>query len=654
MDERVTPLAQRTTVAVRTGIVADPMSRMHAAPGAMSPSASSPPFEESEPDPSIEDYAAIGDCRSLALLSRFGSIDWWCLPDFSGPSLFAGLLDRERGGRFALTPRGIVRAEHAYEPHTNVLRTRFECAGGLLETIDFMPIPEAGAAHGTGGAPQEIVRICRCLAGHVELQALVQPRPRYATAAAGLVRRAPMRWAFGVPGCAAEVISSLPLAAAGDDSLFCVAPMRAGEQHVAIVHAPPGADVRPAALAADAQDRLAATIAWWQGWAGRSRYAGPYRDEVERSALALKLLTHRPTGAVVAAATTSLPESDAGGRNWDYRFCWLRDASLVLRAFTSLGYDAESDAFMRWLLHATHRTRPKLQMLYDVHGHALLPERIVPSLRGYHGIGPVRTGNAASGQRQHDVYGEVILAACDHVEHGGRLDPQEQELVGGFAHVICDLWRQPDHGLWEIRLPPRHNTHSKLLCWAGLDRALSMHRRHGLPLDAARVARERDALQADIEAHGFNTEVDSYVGFYGSEAADASLLLMPRAGYVAANDARMQGTVRHILAQLSVNGLLYRYPPGGAYDGLAGPEHLFAICSFWCVDCLARQGRLDEAHAMFGRLLALRNRAGLYAEEFRVQDGRPMGNFPQAFSHVGLITAALSLGAASGQRTSGG
>jgi GH15 family glucan-1,4-alpha-glucosidase len=617
---------------------------------ATAPLVSHPSFEEPQPDPSIEDYAAIGDCRSLALISRFGSIDWWCLPDFSGPSLFGGLLDRERGGRCALTPRRIVSAEQAYEPRTNVLRTRFECAEGLLEIVDFMTVPEAGAARAVDPAPQEIIRICRCVAGRVELQALVQPRPDYGGAPAGIVQQGPGQWTCGTPDCAAELVSTLPLEPAGDGALFCVAAMQAGEQHVAIVHAPPGTGVRVSSLFADANDRLAATLAWWRAWTGRFTYHGPYGDAVERSALALKLLTHRPTGAVVAAGTTSLPEGDQGGRNWDYRFCWLRDASLVLHAFTSIGYTAESDAFLRWLLHATRRTRPRLQMVYDVHGEACLPERTIPWLRGYHGVGPVRTGNAASTQQQNDVYGEVISAAWDFVARGGRLDQQEQQLIAGFAEVICEIWRQPDNGLWEIRLPPRHNTHSKVLCWAGLDRALQMHRHHGLPLDAKRIAAERDAVRADIEAHGFNPKVDSYVGYYGSDAADASLLLIPRVGYLPANHPRMQGTMRHIFQQLSVNGLLYRYPPDSGYDGLTGPEHLFAICSFWCVDCLARQGRLDEAHAMFERLLKLRNRAGLYAEEIRVEDGRPMGNFPQAFSHVGLITAALSLSAAAGHR----
>jgi pentatricopeptide repeat protein len=281
--------------------------------------------------------------------------------------------------------------------------------------------------------------------------------------------------------------------------------------------------------------------------------------------------------------------------------------------------------------------------VYDVHGGTLLPEHTLKHLCGYHGIGPVRVGNAASEQVQLDVYGEVLLTAWRHATDGGALNQQEKGLIAGFTEVVCNLWREPDQGIWEIRLPPRHNTHSKLMCWAALDRALALDAMIHIPIDAARVRAERDAIRADIDAHAWNPQLGSYVGYYGADATDASLLLMPRSGYIAAHDPRMEGTVNQIMRQLEANGLLYRYPPGGAYDGVPGPEHLFAICSFWCVDCLARQGRLDEAHAMFERLLKLRNAVGLYAEEFRVQDGSAMGNFPQAFSHVGLITAALTL-----------
>jgi GH15 family glucan-1,4-alpha-glucosidase len=598
------------------------------------------------PDAAIEDYAAIGDCRTLALVSRFGSIDWCCLPDFSGPSLFAALLDREHGGCFALVPRQVERIVQRYEDDTNVLRTRFTCVGGVVELTDFMSIPEAGGASADEQPPQEIVRILRCTEGSCEVDALFQPRPDYARLQPALAAQGEGRWLCRTPGGGAQLSTSIPFAPGADDTLRAVFTLRQGEQHVALLHAPAGHGSSPASLVADAEGRLAATIAWWRGWCTRCAYQSEYAAAVTRSALALKLLSHRPTGAVVAAGTTSLPEGPTGARNWDYRFCWLRDTSLVLHAFTDLGYLSESDAFLRWLLHATRSTRPRLQVLYDVYGEASLPEQVLPQLRGYHGIGPVRIGNAASFQIQHDVYGEVILTACDHCECGGKLNELEKELLAGFAGVVCEIWRQPDHGIWEIRLPPRHNTHSKLMCWAALDRALHLHATRGLPIDPQRLTAERDAIRAEIEANAYDAALGSYVGFYVSQAADASLLLMPRLGYLEPRDPRMMGTVDHIMKQLSVDGLLYRYPPNIGYDGVAGCEQLFAICSFWCVDCLARQGRIGEAEAMYERLLKLRNHVGLYAEEFSAHDGRPLGNFPQAFSHVGSITAALSISAA--------
>ena len=599
-----------------------------------------PPFEDPVADPAIEDYGAIGDCRSLALVSRFGSIDWWCTPDFSSPSCFAGLLDRERGGRFALTPRHIETAGQSYLARTNVLCTRFNCRDGVLELVDFMTVPETRGL--SGDSPQEIVRIARCVEGTVELQVAFQPRPDYARRAPLLTPDGDGRWRCTAEGFSAGLVTSLVLDPASDGDLLGLTVMRRGDQHAALVHT---GMVRSSAssLLSDAQERLAGTSAWWREWCARSTYHGDYGEIVMRSALALKLLSHRPTGAVVAAGTTSLRVSENGDRNWDYRYCWFRDTSLVLHAFTDLGYGTESDAFLRWLLHATRDTQPRLQVLYGVHGEARLDERILPHLRGYHGIGPVRIGNAASRQVQHDVYGEVILTACDDVHAGGILDPHELGLVAGFTRVVCDIWREPDHGIWEIRLPPRHNTHSKLMCWVALDRALKLHRDHGLPIDVRQVEQERAAIREDIEANGYNDAMESYVGYYGGDAPDASVLLMPRLGYIDANEPRMRSTVDRVMQVLSAGGLLYRYPPGGAYDGVPGPENLFVICSFWCVDCLARQGRLNEARSMYERLLGLRNNLGLYAEEVRTNDGRPVGNFPQAFSHVGLITAALSL-----------
>jgi GH15 family glucan-1,4-alpha-glucosidase len=603
-----------------------------------------------EHQPLIADYACIGDCRSIALVSRWGGIDWFCSSVFSGPSVFAALLDVARGGRFSVAPPAHALTQEprqSYLEGSNVLCTRFECADGVLLVTDFMTVPEAGSGVAGAQAAQEIVRIMRCLEGHVPLQVRFDPRPGYATETVEWKQTGPHTWAGHSPGTELGFACTLPVAA-GQAGLTAQVTLQAGDEHVALMRCP-GAHMRgDAGLLPDAQGRLAATLAWWRLWSQRCTYDGPYREPVLRSALTLKLLAYRPTGAIVAAGTTSLPEGPSGARNWDYRYCWLRDTSLVLHGFIDLGYFAESDAFLRWLLHATRSTRPLLQVVYDVHGEHHLPEKQLTHLSGYHGIGPVRIGNAASEQVQHDIYGELLLTAHDHAARGGTLDRDEGELLADLVHTVCGIWRQPDQGIWEVRVPPRHNTHSKLMCWAALDRGLALQQACGIPIDTARVERERAAVRADIEAHGFHPGVGSYVGYYGSDAADASLLMMPRLGYLPADDPRMLGTVHHIFSQLSTQGFLYRYPPNSGYDGVAGSEHLFAICNFWAVDCLARQGRLTEATALYEKLLALRNHAGLYAEEFSVKDGSPIGNFPQAFSHVGLITAALSLAAASG------
>jgi GH15 family glucan-1,4-alpha-glucosidase len=593
--------------------------------------------------PAIADYAVIGNCRTVALVSRQGSVDWLCVPHFSAPSFFAALIDRRKGGCLALRPHAVKRTERCYIEDTAVLETTYRCERGVLRVTDFMTI----AADGNDGAmlePQhELVRMIECVSGSVELSALYMPRPRYALRVPRLRRRGKLGWSCGGGGYIAYLSSDLEFDSIGDGVLEAKATLRAGERKAIVfsysesdiaVITPPGAAVR---------EKLDSTLSWWRSWSGMSQYEGPYREAVRRSSLTLKLLTFCLSGAVVAAPTTSLPEGLTGERNWDYRYCWLRDTSLVLQSFVDIGYVRESLQFLDWLLHATRLTQPRLQVLYDVFGESRVEERELRHLEGYGGVGPVRIGNAAHEQAQLDVYGEVILAAYGFVERGGTLGRSERKLLAGFGKVVCRQWREPDQSIWEIRLPPRQNTYSKLMCWVALDRLAKLEERIGLGMDAAALRRERDAIHADIEEKGFDRELGSYVGYYGGRAADASLLLFARYGYVDADDPRMVGTYRYIERTLSADGLLYRYPPGPSYDGVGGTENLFGICSFWLVDYLARLGDLDKATHLFEKLLGCANDVGLYAEELDAKTKAPLGNFPQAFTHVGLITAALAI-----------
>jgi GH15 family glucan-1,4-alpha-glucosidase len=600
--------------------------------------------------PAIADYAAIGNCKTLALVSRYGSVDWLCLPHFSGPSVFAALLDAERGGRFSIAPRGLLEAEQRYLDDSNVVRTVLRCRTGVLELTDCMAITAGDVRHERELTPaHELLRVARCVDGEVEVEAVFQPRPGYARRLPRLLHLGRLGWQCTLGDTTVHLHSSFAFEPAGPSTLAAVERLRCGEQREASMSYNENEMSVVQPLGAPLQARVDATHAWWRAWCDRCAYAGRYGEAVRRSALALKLLSYSLSGAVVAAGTTSLPEGASGARNWDYRYCWLRDTSLVLQSFIDLGHAEESAAFLGWLLHATRLTQPRLQVVYDVYGQSRLHEREVPQLRGHNGIGPVRVGNAAARQLQLDVYGEVLLTAHEFVRRGGRLDRYEKALIAGFAGTAAASWREPDQGLWEIRLPPRHNTYSKLMCWAAIDCALALDERIGLPVDAALLARERDALRDDIDRHGYDPALGSYVGSYGGREADASLLLIPRLGYLRPGDPRMEGTLRYVERELGAGAQLYRYRPGPRYDGVAGSDNPFLICGFWRVECLARLGHLDEAHDAFAQLLALRTPTGLYAEEADPVDGTPRGNYPQAFSHTGLIAAALALDAAEAQ-----
>ena len=597
---------------------------------------------EDAPQQPIGDYAAIGDCRTLALVSKEGSIDWWCLPHFSGPSIFGALLDRREGGRFALRPRDIEHIEQRYLYDSNVLETTFQCSGGVLRLIDAMTMP-AGEPGAVAKSPHELLRIAHCTQGQVQLEAVYAPRPDYARSRPALRRHGDTDWLCDGCDGTALLRSDLPFTALDAGTLYANETLTAGdERQCAVIHAAGDVDYR-VSLGAPVRERMDATLRWWSDWCSQCCFDGEYRHVVMRSCLTLKLLTYSPSGAIVAASTTSIPASDSGARNWDYRYCWLRDTSMVLQSFADMGFRGEADAFLHWLLHATRSTRPRLRVMYDVCGGDQLQETELTSLRGHAGLGPVRIGNGAHDQLQLDIYGEMLLTACGFVARGGVLAPEERELLAGIGRTVCKLWRQPDSGIWEIRGPARHNTYSKLMCWVALDRLIDLHHRIDMGIDEAAMTAERAAIRADIESNGFHTGHNSYVGFYGGETADASLLLFARYGFLSVDDPRMVGTCRYIEQTLSAVGLLYRYPPDSGYDGLPGDENAFVICSYWLVDYLARRGDIDRAEAMFDRLIKLGNHVDLFAEQVHIRSRTPMGNFPQAFSHVGVIIAAYAL-----------
>jgi len=592
--------------------------------------------------PAIGDYALIGNCRTAALVSRSGSIEWLCAPTFSSPSLFGAILDRG-AGHFSVRPRAPFRTERRYVDDSNVLETTFRVeGGGVLRLTDCMPLP----AEPTGEIESaqelepehEVLRRVECLEGEVELEVEFAPRPDYARQRVSFARRGKLGWQL--TGCrfSALLHSEIGLSC-HDGRLVGSARLRAGEAR-ALSFTYDQCDAGIVLPLGDwARRRMEDTVGWWQWWSGRSTYQGEYRGLVLRSGLVLKLLNCATSGAVLAAPTTSLPEAVGGKRNWDYRYCWLRDSALVLHAFLALGFLEEAQEFLGWLLHATRLTWPQLQVMYDIYGETRLGEKSLPHLCGYRGSRPVRIGNAAHEQLQLDIYGELVAAVAQYVEAGGELDSSERRMLAGLAGSVCRLWRQPDQGIWESRGQPRHHTYSKAMCWVALDRLAKLR----LVKDAGAVARERDAIRADIEQHGFSSARNSYVAYYGGEAPDASLLLLARHGYRAPQDGRMRGTFEWVTRELARNGFLLRYEARERYDGLQGGENAFAACSFWAAEYLANLGRLEEARELFERLAGCANDVGLYAEELLPATGEPVGNFPQAFSHVSLVSAAVAL-----------
>ena len=590
----------------------------------------------------IRDYALIGDCRSAALVSKHGSIDWLCWPHFSAPSLFARLLD-EDGGYFSIEPQGAFETSRRYLENTAVLETTFRTREGTARLLDFFPILDQVDSL---QPMREIVRIVEGVSGEVVFEVSLDPRPVYGRTRVEPVERGPLGWHYAWSNEFLALRAEVHLSRQ-DHALQGVLAVRAGDRRrfaLAYVQAGPGLY---SSLGGAADARLHDTVRFWRQWTDRCTYRGPYRAAVLRSLITLKLLTFCLSGAIVAAPTTSLPEALGAKRNWDYRYCWLRDAGLTAGAFTQLGYLAEARAFLGWLLHATRLTWPQLQIVYDEYGKTKLDEQCLEHLRGYADSRPVRIGNRAHTQCQLDAYGQVILAAQAVTQAGGTLDPLETRMLTGLGQVVCQLWTLPDNGIWEAPDPRRHYTFSKFMCWVALDRLLTLEQEGILTLGAhaPEFRRHRELLRVLIDDRGFSASIGSYVQEFGGVELDASLLLMPCLGYQPASAARMMSTYDRIHERLGANGLLYRYEPTS--EGIASVEGAFSLCTFWAVEVLARRGEVSTARQRFEKALQGANEVGLFAEEVDPRTGEALGNFPQAFSHTGLIQAANALARAS-------
>jgi GH15 family glucan-1,4-alpha-glucosidase len=580
---------------------------------------------------SIEDYALIGDCETAALVSSRGSIDWLCFPRFDSPACFAALVGNPEHGRWLLAPCGQVSSvRRQYLGDTAVLETEFTTQDGVVAVLDFMPV--------RSGLP-DLVRIAVGRRGRVEMRMELTIRFDYGSV---------VPWVRRVPGGLTAI--------GGPDSLLLrtPAPLKGENFHTVSTFTVAQGERVPFDLTwfpsherpsqeLDPEDALDKTKAWWTEWAARCTVKGPWRDAVVRSLITLKALTYRPTGAIVAAPTTSLPEELGGVRNWDYRYCWVRDATFTLLALLNGGYTEEAREWREWLVRAVAGRPDQARLMYGLCGERRLTEIELPWLPGFASSRPVRIGNAAYSQFQLDVFGEILDATHQAWKMGVPQTDDAWRIDTALLDYLESAWREADEGIWEVRGPRRHFTHSKMMAWVAFDRAVKGIEQFGLDGPVARWRKVRDAIHEEVCTKGFDPNVGAFVQFYGSRLLDASLLMMPLVGFLPASDARVRGTIEAIERTLTHDGFVSRYQTLPEVDGLPPGEASFLLCSFWLVDNLILLGRQRDAQLLFEGLLSVRNDVGLLAEGYDTRRRRQAGNFPQAFSHVGLINSALNL-----------
>jgi len=597
----------------------------------------------------IGDHGVIGNLHTAALVGKEGTIDWLCLPAFDSPAVFCSILDDEKGGHFRLRPVGCERSQQLYLPDSNVLLTRFFTSGGMAEVIDYMPILSRP------GDRSRLVRDARVVRGSMRFEVECRPAFDYARGRhhVSVVKKGAVFAAADASHASLALSTAVPVEEGKAGGVGAEFTLDEGERATFVLSEIEDGEGPPAPFTRrELEENLRETLAYWRRWISGSTYSGRWREFVNRSALVLKLMVYDPTGALVAAPTMGLPERIGGERNWDYRYAWLRDAAFTLYALLSIGFEDEAYRFMGWLRDICARDEDGLlQPLYGIDGRTKIVEENLDHLSGYMGSKPVRLGNAAYGQIQLDLYGAILDAAYLYNKHGAPLDYDLWQNLRRILEWLCDNWHVEDEGIWEVRGGRRQFVSSKVMCWVALERAVRISRQRGLPAGNGGVLRwlsERDEIYEEVMEKGWNPEKGSFVQYYGADALDASLLLMPLVKFVGPTDPRWISTLDHIQRELTYDTLVDRYKTDAAApDGLEGDEGSFSLCSFWLVECLTQAGRLDEARLALEKMFSYANHLGLYAEEIG-SSGEALGNFPQALTHLSLISAAVHLDRALG------